>query len=972
MRPVPVSAQRQRCLTERLCFTCQQPGHTSKDCPVKAEHPRSFTPPRAPPRPAPEFARTELDQMLSLHVFEPSASPWAAPIHVAMKKNGKFRLCMDYTLTNRAVEPDAYPNKDPRELFDFLAGKPWFGIVDLSYGFYQVPLAPDSREILAFTTPWGLFQPTRLMFGVNNGPPHFQRCMDSFLRDLYDYWRSFVDDCICAASTFEDFLHAVEQFLSKCIATNTHCNAAKSSFSMDYLRCLGRIVGPDTISNDPERLEPLRDLTVDQLRAEACPHGEFLVDRVFAHEFDDDGVCWLEIRAVGQRHSEANSWVAWPDCRYAPAQQQQQLSNDAMDRPPTPCPLRPPPPEDVVADSPAEDDGDPTEPTSRLYRPRKRPSRAASPSAGARGQRRASGLDTIAMAMSGSTCSAAAAARLDELLARRETKARRDFPDPDRYFREWIPQRALLHEVVRNGVFPMYEHIARHYEPADHVAAFHLAVRIGRGDFALRVLAASGCEPAVARPELVTSAAMSSSVDILERFARTWSLGPADVSPGAPAEALGKFVEGCAIDAVAVVVKRFVAAEPPVDAPHVDAAVGYAVGSNLLLGASHLRELAAGVVLNAGLAGGDVALRRARAARFVKSVVEGAVFAGKTLAVAELTSAVVGGVGVGVGAGVAAAGRLHDLSLALLDDADAPAPVPRHHDDVAAEARHEERFVARLSATETIAALVTAATSPVTRVHAERRLEALVAAGPTRDALLREVVRVGVFEMLRHVWARYDARELASALLLALRLGRSSLARRMLLEDAQRSRQGGVAGGLSVHEYVGASLRAEALEAAAASRDLPLLREVVDRWRLGPCDVATDACARELRDYVERASADGVAFVVARLVLCGAAPRSPATAARLASVGFSVGANAGLDESCVRAAIDSARLHATLPGDGDGDAAMRKELSERFARAVVEGAIHAGRTLVVEQLVEQGHVDDCAAGAKSPGSGPCA
>eukprot|EP00727_Mastigamoeba_balamuthi_P000554 m51a1_g10496 hypothetical protein (167) ;mRNA; r:85620-92962 len=77
--------------------------------------------------------------------------------------------------------------------------------------------------------------PTWLMFGMNNGPPHFQHCMDSFLHDLYDYWCSFVDDCICAASMFEDFLHAIEQFLSKCITMNTHCNAAKSSFGMDYL-----------------------------------------------------------------------------------------------------------------------------------------------------------------------------------------------------------------------------------------------------------------------------------------------------------------------------------------------------------------------------------------------------------------------------------------------------------------------------------------------------------------------------------------------------------------------------------------------------------------------------------------------------------------------------------------------------------------------------------------------------------------
>ena len=68
-------------------------------------------------------------------------------------------------------------------------------LFDLTMGYYQVPIEEDPIPVLAFTTHVGLYEPTRLPFGVTNGPAHFQREIHTWLTPLNDIARSFFDDC---------------------------------------------------------------------------------------------------------------------------------------------------------------------------------------------------------------------------------------------------------------------------------------------------------------------------------------------------------------------------------------------------------------------------------------------------------------------------------------------------------------------------------------------------------------------------------------------------------------------------------------------------------------------------------------------------------------------------------------------------------------------------------------------------------
>jgi len=197
------------------------------------------------------FFSNEIERLLNLGIIRPSSSPWAAPLTFTTKRNGKFRMCIDYTLLNQVTIKDAYPIPLTYELFDFLAGKPYLASFDLTMVYYQVPVEKTSIATLAFTTPLGLFEPTRLPFGVTNGPPHFQREISTWIRPLSDIERSFFDDCGIAVRSFDNFLDALRQFLDACRESNIKLNAEKS------------VIGPrgshssvDSLAQNPSRSTP--------------------------------------------------------------------------------------------------------------------------------------------------------------------------------------------------------------------------------------------------------------------------------------------------------------------------------------------------------------------------------------------------------------------------------------------------------------------------------------------------------------------------------------------------------------------------------------------------------------------------------------------------------------------------------------------------------------------------------------------
>uniref|UniRef100_A0A9J8C449 Gypsy retrotransposon integrase-like protein 1 n=1 Tax=Cyprinus carpio carpio TaxID=630221 RepID=A0A9J8C449_CYPCA len=137
---------------------------------------------------------TEVQEMLKLGVIEPSQSPWSSPIVMVPKPDGTLRFCNDFRRLNEVSEFDGYPMPRVDELLDRLGRARFISTLDLTKGYWQVPLSKDAKPKTAFSTPSGHWQYRVLPFGLHGAPATFQRLMDVLLRPHMAYAAAYIDD----------------------------------------------------------------------------------------------------------------------------------------------------------------------------------------------------------------------------------------------------------------------------------------------------------------------------------------------------------------------------------------------------------------------------------------------------------------------------------------------------------------------------------------------------------------------------------------------------------------------------------------------------------------------------------------------------------------------------------------------------------------------------------------------------------
>ena len=147
--------------------------------------------PRRPPISARDVEDEILDEMLEAGVIEPSNSEWASPVCLVKKKDGTYRFCIDYRRVNAVSRRDAFPIPDIQDALVNLRGSKYYITMDLLSGYWQLPMSDRAKERSAFCTKRGLFQFTRMPFGLSGAPRSFCRLMSISLRDLL--WKI----CLC-------------------------------------------------------------------------------------------------------------------------------------------------------------------------------------------------------------------------------------------------------------------------------------------------------------------------------------------------------------------------------------------------------------------------------------------------------------------------------------------------------------------------------------------------------------------------------------------------------------------------------------------------------------------------------------------------------------------------------------------------------------------------------------------------------
>lgn len=219
---------------------------TSISIDTKDAQPVVSAPYRVPHAFIQEF-KEEIADMLRLKIITPSTSPWASPaLHVA-KKDGTKRLCVDYKKLNRISVSDPYPMPRIEDMIDDLSSAKYISTIDLTKGYWQVPVEPDSRAKTSFILPFGKFEYLTMPFGLAGAPAVFQRLMDSLLSDLSGHVAAYMDDIVIFSTTWQDHLHYLELTIKRLSDAGLTLKLPKCQFAMESCLFLGHEVGNSVI-----------------------------------------------------------------------------------------------------------------------------------------------------------------------------------------------------------------------------------------------------------------------------------------------------------------------------------------------------------------------------------------------------------------------------------------------------------------------------------------------------------------------------------------------------------------------------------------------------------------------------------------------------------------------------------------------------------------------------------------------------
>lgn len=201
----------------------------------------------------------ELESMLKLGVIERSRSAWSSPILLVKKKEGTYRFCVDFRKVNKVTERDAYPLPYVASILDRLRDARFITTLDIKTAYWQIPMEENSKQYTAFTVPnRGLFQFTRMPFGLHNAPATWQRLIDHVLGpELEPFVFVYLDDVIVCTSSFEQHIQVLEEVLKRIKEAGLTLSRNKCHFCKSELKYLGYVVNSKGLLVDPGKVDAI-------------------------------------------------------------------------------------------------------------------------------------------------------------------------------------------------------------------------------------------------------------------------------------------------------------------------------------------------------------------------------------------------------------------------------------------------------------------------------------------------------------------------------------------------------------------------------------------------------------------------------------------------------------------------------------------------------------------------------------------
>ena len=212
------------------------------------------------PKAKADILKEELTKLLNKKLIVPSHSPWSFPIVLHQKKNGKWRLCIDYRKLNELTIKDSYSIPFIEEiLFSIGSDVKAISTIDLFSGYHQIPMDEKDIEKTSFTTMFGNFNFVVMPFGLTNAPATFQREMNRIFFPLIGKCMFvYIDDLVVFSPNIEQHFRDLYDVFEIIKDNGLKINIEKCNFLMNEVEVLGHMLSVDGIKPVEKKVEIIK------------------------------------------------------------------------------------------------------------------------------------------------------------------------------------------------------------------------------------------------------------------------------------------------------------------------------------------------------------------------------------------------------------------------------------------------------------------------------------------------------------------------------------------------------------------------------------------------------------------------------------------------------------------------------------------------------------------------------------------
>lgn len=203
-------------------------------------------------------ADRELDRLVSEGILTTvEHSEWSTSLLFIPKPDGSVRPCGDFKSTvNPLLKEVAPPQINMEDILCDLAGNQYFSNLDFTQAYNQMPIDEASRKLLTLVTHRGLYQYTRLPYGIKTAPSLWQRAVENVLRGIEGI-HIYYDDILVAGRNIEEHNRRLELVFQRIAEHGLKLKLAKCSFLQSEVSYLGHVIDGKGTRPNPAKLDSI-------------------------------------------------------------------------------------------------------------------------------------------------------------------------------------------------------------------------------------------------------------------------------------------------------------------------------------------------------------------------------------------------------------------------------------------------------------------------------------------------------------------------------------------------------------------------------------------------------------------------------------------------------------------------------------------------------------------------------------------